>query len=158
VLSLPVNERIALFEKGKALMMRVATFTDIQKRLEDVFGSGSVVILYDVGKGCGKKSCLRAKHDKNVDGMDLLLAVAESKESEGWGVLEFENINFNTGEAKILVKNSFEAREYGKSTRPVCHFLRGYLSGVLSVVLDRELDLDEVHCIAKGDRFCEFQR
>jgi len=58
---------------------------------------------------------------------------------------------------RIIVEGSFEAKGYGKSTIPVCHFLRGYLAGFLSTILVAKVELLETKCLAKGDGHCEFQ-
>jgi len=62
----------------------------------------------------------------------------------------------NENELVIRVENSFIARGYGNSEVPVCHFLRGYNAGLAEVLKGRDIDAEEVKCIAKGDECCEF--
>ncbi len=56
----------------------------------------------------------------------------------------------------IDVKNSFNAFNI-HSDEPICHFLEGYFEGVLSILLEKEVSIDEVYCIAKGDEVCRFK-
>jgi len=90
---------------------------------------------------------------------DVLEAISKTKRAEGWGKICFKGLAVEKGKVKgrIVVEGSFEAKGYGKSTIPVCHFLRGYLAGVLSTILATRVEILETKCLAKGDDYCEFQ-
>ncbi|MGC8937349.1 MAG: V4R domain-containing protein [Candidatus Methanomethylicaceae archaeon] len=55
------------------------------------------------------------------------------------------------------MENSFEAREYGRSEKPVCFFLKGFLEGFFREAFGREFKVTETECIAKGDKVCTFR-
>lgn len=135
----------------------------MQKRLEEVFfPSGALTFLYEAGKAYGQSSAKRLMGQLGTSVEDLLQAIADAKKAEGWGTIIFQNLAKQNPYGRIIVKNSFEAREYGKSTIPVCHFLRGYLAGVLSAILipkarTHKIGLVETRCIAKGDKHCKFR-
>ncbi|MEM2210972.1 MAG: V4R domain-containing protein [Nitrososphaerales archaeon] len=145
-----------LLKTGEAFIMRVITFTDIKKAIEERYNpSGAAVIFYDMGKGCGKRSVKRFM-SKYKDKVKLLNAIAKHKKYEGWGGVEFK-IDLKKQIGEVIVSNSFEAKQYGASSNPVCYFFKGYLSGVLSEVLERDVNLIEEECIAKGDKVCRFK-
>ncbi len=54
----------------------------------------------------------------------------------------------------IEFQESVEAQALGKADRARCNFTRGYLSGVLSTLLDVKYDCTEECCTCKGDEFC----
>jgi bacteriochlorophyll 4-vinyl reductase len=88
---------------------------------------------------------------------NLLATIAKLKQKEGWASIDFKKVSLKKKLGTVIVKNSFEAEGYGKSDTPVCHFLRGYLAGALSITLNTEINLIETACAAKGDPNCEFQ-
>ena len=144
-----------LLKNGKAFIMRLVTFKDFKKCLEETFGSGASVIFYQVGRGCGRRSCSRLTH-RYPDKAKLFKALARYKRNEKWGKMKFQ-LNLKSGNGKILVAESFEAKQYGRSEMPVCYFLRGYLEGFLNQAYNKSLRVTETKCIAKGDKACIFQ-
>ena len=58
--------------------------------------------------------------------------------------------------ASIKIYDSFEC-ENVKSDKPVSHFLRGILGGILFTIFRKEVTVYETKCIAKGDPYCEFE-
>jgi predicted hydrocarbon binding protein len=143
-----------LLKNGKAFIMRLVTFTDFKKCLEETFGSGATVIFYEVGKGCGRRSCNRLTR-KYPEKEKLFKALARYKRNERWGKIRFQ-LDLKLGTGRIIVADSFEAKQYGQSEKPVCHFLRGYLEGFLTQAYNKPLKVIEVRCFAQGDRLCEF--
>jgi predicted hydrocarbon binding protein len=144
-----------LLKNGKAFIMRLVTFTDFKKCLEETFGSGASVIFYEVGRGCGRRSCNRLLR-KYSDREKLLKALTRYKYNEKWGKIRFK-LDMKSGVGKILITESFEAKQYGQSTEPVCYFLRGYLKGFLTQTFKKPLKVTEIACIAQGNKTCEFK-
>jgi hypothetical protein len=147
-----------LVRKGKAFVMRNITFADLKKGLEETFThSAAAVILYKAGMACGRRSAERIVKQLGLRDENLLATIAKLKQKEGWASIDFKKVNLKKKLGTVIVKNSFEAEGYGKSDTPVCHFLRGYLAGALSITLNTEINLIETACAAKGDPNCEFQ-
>jgi len=134
------------------------TFSDLQKRLESLLSvSAASVLLVEVGRECGVRSCVRIKEKYGIEGVELLAAITKLKREEAWGEFDFKGIDPEQKRGHVIVRECFEAKEYGRSTLPVCHFVKGYLQGVLSTVLKQGVILEEVLCLAKGDAHCEFR-
>jgi len=149
------SEILRLLRGGEAFILRNVTFADFKRALEEKFGSGAIVILYEAGRRCGERSCGRFSQ-QSLKVEELLAKLAEYKRGERWGDIRFE-LNPSTGEGEVEVYECFEAKEYGNSTVPVCHFLRGFLEGFLSRALGRPLLLRETACIAQGEKCCRFK-
>ncbi|MEM2851230.1 MAG: V4R domain-containing protein [Candidatus Bathyarchaeia archaeon] len=147
-----------LVQRKRAFVMRNITFADLKKGLESTFTpSAAAVILYQAGMICGRRSAERLMKQLGLRNEALLNAIVKLKKREGWASINFKKVNLKEKLGSVIVKNSFEAEGYGKSDTPVCHFLRGYLAGVLSQALNTEINLTETACTAKGDPNCEFQ-
>ncbi|MEM3737221.1 MAG: V4R domain-containing protein [Candidatus Bathyarchaeia archaeon] len=144
-----------LLRNGEAVIFRVVTFTDLKKTLEGRFASGAFIVLYDAGRGCGRRSSQRLMQIY-PDREELLKAIAQNKRSEGWGNIRFQ-LDMENGTGKVVLVESFEAKEYGPSQQPVCWFFRGYLEGALSQAFNKPLKATETACIARGDKQCVFQ-
>lgn len=144
----------SLLRDGKAFIMRLVTFTDFKKVLEDRFGQGANAIFYEVGRGCGQRSCSRLMQ-RFRSREELLNALKAYKQDEKWGVIDFD-LDLESGVGTVTVYQSFEAKQYGHSLTPVCYFLRGYLAGFLSQTFGKPLRVVERSCIAQGRDRCVF--
>lgn len=153
-MSEPIGE---LVKKKQAIIIRNVTFGEIKKELEKMYGDGPAsLMLFEAGKACGKRSAWRVATEYGVKGHGILVKIEEIKRQEGWGTVDFRGLDLATRSGKIILLDSFEALGHGESQKPVCSFLRGYLSGVLTFVSGAEVALDELDCIAKGDDTCRF--
>jgi predicted hydrocarbon binding protein len=141
----------------RAVMMRAEYLTKMLASVRKEFGSGGEVIIYEEGRVYG--------NDVAVDyaerlGADLIRSnfsdVLKLYTALGWFKLEGLDENRQNGTVTMQTSGCFEC-EGRKSQRPYSHFVRGHLGGFLSVLLGEELECEEVRCIAKGDRFCEFK-
>jgi predicted hydrocarbon binding protein len=140
-----------------AITLKFVTFAGLKKRLEGMFGKdAAALMLFEAGKECGKRSAIRTSKVTGKKGEDLLKEMGELKKSENWCIVNFNDLDLKQRKGTVFVNNSFEALGYGSSAEPVCHFLRGYLSGVLSQICGADMVLIEGKCLAKGDRYCEF--
>lgn len=150
-----VKSPFRLLREDKAFIMRDISFADFKRVMEERFGSGALVIFYEVGKGCGERSAKRLiqKYPRKDR---LFKAFTKYKRSEKWGDIEVE-LDLGKGTGTIIVHNCFEAREYGLTRQPACHFIKGYLEGFLTQTYNKPLKVVEVRCRAKGDPYCQFQ-
>ncbi|MCS7365815.1 MAG: 4-vinyl reductase, partial [archaeon GB-1867-035] len=72
----------------------------------------------------------------------------------GWAIFEVKE-----EDDKIIIKakDLFECSSVQVvKNKPNSQFFRGYLSGVASILWEKEMVAEEVKCIAKGDDYCEF--
>ncbi len=138
-----------------AVIVSIETFVNLQKDAENILGfDGASVLLYEAGKKSGLRWINRFSKEWGLKDKKFIESVQNFYAELGWGKFSVEENNEN--ELVIRVENSFIARGYGNSEVPVCHFLRGYNAGLAEVLKGRDIDAEEVKCIAKGDECCEF--
>ncbi|KYH38256.1 MAG: hypothetical protein AYL30_005460 [Candidatus Hecatellales archaeon B24] len=135
----------------RLFQFRAVAFGDMQRALERLFASGAQVILYESGIECGRRSYQRHMKGK-VHAKAVTSALRRLKLMERWGKFK---IDLEKG--VILVKDSFEADGYGGSDVPVCHFMRGYLTGFFTEYLKKEVKIVEEQCEAQGKPYCLFR-
>ncbi len=138
-----------------AIIVSIETFVSLQKDAEKILGDdGSSVLLYEAGKKAGIRWINRFGREWGLKDKEFIEAVQNFYAELGWGSFSVEEDNKN--ELVVRIENSFTARGYGKSEKPVCHFLRGYNAGLAEVLKGKHIDAEEVRCAAKGDACCEF--
>lgn len=146
-----------LLKKRATIVVEIDILTDFKKHLEHLLSlSAASAILNDIGIECGMRYCSRTESKTRLSGEKLLDHIAKEKLEERWGGFEFAHVDLARKQGYIAVRDSFEARNYGPSRVPACHFLRGFLGGLLSRILGERIAVEERKCLAKGDPRCEF--
>lgn len=125
---------------------------DFYHHLSENFKKAAGGILYNIGIEVGKEIVKTLKMGNDY----------EKKIGRVLGFLKFigySDISF-ISQNKIIVKSSPDAiefkKKYNEKTK-VCYYLAGIFSGVLSNLLEKNIDVEETKCIANGDEFCEFE-
>jgi len=137
-----------------AAIISLKTFVRIQKDAEKILGAeGAAVLFYEAGKDAGKTWISRFHEEWGLKGSDFIEATEEFYAELGWG-----KFSIDIKHLTISIENSFIARGYGKgeAKKPVCHFLCGYNASMITELINKEVDVEERKCMAKGDRYCEF--
>ncbi len=75
----------------------------------------------------------------------------------GWGRFELEKLDLSGKYLVVRVYHSPFAESYGTSSTGICHIIRGVLSGMGSVIFEKEIDAKELPCLAKRDTYCRFK-
>ena len=150
--------RITLLNRRYVMLSTDYFPFDLTKDLEEIFGVAGDTLLFKGGKRIGKDlyehySPLAEKYDLDI--RDLISAVGYYF---GWGIGRV--VEREEGVYKIHMYDSFEADSFikrnGGAKKPVCHFLRGVISGLIESIEKREYRSKEVKCAAMGDEYCEF--
>ncbi len=131
---------------------------DFTRDLEELFGIAGDAILYKGGYKVGgdlAKYYRKIAEEKNLDIYDIMSSVSWYF---GWGI---GAIVEKDKKYKVIVYESFEADSYinreGKTKKPVCHFFRGVIAGIISEVEGEKHKAVEKKCRAMGDEYCEFE-
>lgn len=79
----------------------------------------------------------------------------------GWGKFEIRKFQIeNKINIEFAIVNSpiveYALKRYGRNSK-VCNFYRGIVSGFLSVVFKKELDVQEERCMCNGFPHCPFR-
>jgi len=74
-----------------------------------------------------------------------------------WGRFELERFDPSKKILTVRVCHSPFAEAYDASSSSVCHFIRGVLGGMASIVFRREIEVKEVACLSTGNECCRFE-
>lgn len=96
----------------------------------------------------------RAYRAMGGTGPALLDVVAATAPQLGWGRWRFE---LEPDLLRLTVTNSPFAAGYGSADEAVCHPIRGMMTAVGEMVLDRPVTVVETHCAAMGAPECRFE-
>ncbi|MEM2928936.1 MAG: V4R domain-containing protein [Nitrososphaerota archaeon] len=113
-------------------------------------------LLYEASINAGKDSARVLL--KKIKNKNFIKELNKLYDSNGFGLFKVKKINIDPNKGgNIQIEQSFIAEEYGKSDKPVCDFLAGYFVGMLEEIYKKEYTCEEIKCIAKGDKYCEFK-
>jgi predicted hydrocarbon binding protein len=138
------------------ILVRREIFSDMFNRLGEIFGTGGETIVFEEGEATGESD---AKRLIQVFGKDLAQqSVPELSNlylTLGWGRPELVRFNAIPFSATMRLYDSFECTGQ-KSTKPHSHFIRGHMTGLITVLFQKKVECIETKCVALGDLFCEF--
>lgn len=125
------------------------------KEIHERYGSGGEAFLYFMGRTRGEISGKRFASEKITK--EFLEEDLRSFQAAGWGIVELVEADLDEKLIRVRIYDLYESVAFaGRSDRPRCHFVRGYLEGLFSEFLGVELESKEVKCVAMGDPYCEF--
>ncbi len=141
----------------RCIILRVETVGDMFRRLNNVFGSGAAVILYEMGVNTGENKMQSIRSRYGLAGREALEITLTERVARGWGIPEVTDFDREESRATLRVHGLFECLPFkGREKEARSHFFRGYLEGAFRQIFDREVVVLEEKCIAKGDAQCEF--
>jgi predicted hydrocarbon binding protein len=146
-------------EGTESILVNRKMIADIQKEFEEIIGPASKRIIYTTAKNAVQqdiKECKKTAFLKLVGKKKRLEWMLNGAIKVGWGAMKLKEIDEKTSKVVIVVSNSFVGANYGKSNNPVCHIVAGTLSGFSSMALGKDMDCEEIECIAKRDKLCRF--
>lgn len=141
-------------EKYHGFIFRFETWANVKDSLVEAYGPEAESVLFKAALNAGRRSAHRRLEVAN-DKQEALQLLTAFKVSQNWGKIIFSKIDFEKKTGTINVINSFEANKI-KSLKPICHFLKGYLNGFLSELLQQNIDIIEDKCKAQGEDQCYF--
>jgi len=124
---------------------------EIRIRNDDDIASA---ILYRYGHTIGKTVT------KAVDLKCSTAGELEEKLPKIWqqfGLGHLKIASMDDKELRVEIADSMEGLAVGRSPVPSCYFTAGYMAGMLSTVLDKQIRNTETECICAGAPLCRFQ-
>ena len=141
---------------GKASVFPVNVLKKAFKDLKSKWGIAASVFLYHIGYYMGNVLGTMFKNEK-FEPENVLKAFLEYLKSLGffgsYNIKIFSPINRI---ATVKIYDSIECTNL-VSSKPASHFLRGVFGGIFSTIFKKEVTVYETKCVAKGDRYCEFE-
>ena len=152
-----IPEKGGLFYKEvRYLLIRPETLIAFQKGVEKELGDRGSTLLFESGFQGGSLSSRKYREGFNLSDEETIRFMTVMGPQIGWGRFELEAFDPKRKHLTIKVFSSPFAEAYGPSSNSVCHFIRGVLAGMASVIYGREVEARESSCLAKGDAFCLF--
>jgi len=147
----------------KVVMLRRDAFSLMRKEMMRISGDAAAnVILGIAGRRVGSEEgkVLLSKAEslglKTPRAMPEFVRVAVEETNMGFGKIQVDELNLESGLARVSIANSFESEPVASSTRPSCIFTLSYLEGMFSQLIGKAVRGREVDCRAKGDKLCGF--
>ena len=148
-LQFTMGQKAVIFQRGDIINMF--------GRLRHVFQTGAAVMIYEMGLAAGQSDARDlienlGKHivQNNLDEIVFLYSAT------GWGRPELVDLQFEPFRARLRISDNFECSEM-RSKTPNSHYIRGHLSGFVSLIFEKKNSVRERKCIAMGDPYCEFE-
>lgn len=173
-LEMPPEGNLQVLGGVRAFLMSTSSFADLMDDFYLVLGHRFVnARMYMGGRRAGARTAPALASMFKVDHSDkaqLEKIFTDLDCSIGWGKYAF-HLDYSTGKGFVLVNHSFLAEGVlskftanGKTTAtqvhdsfPRCPLLAGYLAGLSSFLLGREIDTQETECLALGHSACKFE-
>jgi len=140
---------------GRAIIFDIEVLSSMFEELKRQWGSAGEAFIFYLGYMGGKKYAkqIMEKYGE-LTRRQVGLIFRDIGQAYGWAIFEVKE-----EDDKIIIKakDLFECSSVQVAkNKPNSQFFRGYLSGVASILWEKEMVAEEVKCIAKGDDYCEF--
>jgi len=145
------------YKEVRYLLIRPETLIALQKGIDKELGDRASTLLFQSGFQGGSLSSKKYREVFQISDREIVKFMVEMGPQIGWGRFELEEFDPAQKRLVVRVHHSPFAEAYGPSSSPVCHLIRGVLSGTASVVFGKEIEGQESACVAKGDAFCRFE-
>jgi len=144
------------YQNVRYLLIRPEVLVNLQKGIEKELFKKAHTLLFQSGFQGGSLSGKRYREVFHLSDHEILQFMIDMGTQIGWGRFQLERFDPRNEVLEVSVHHSPFAEAYGVSKTPVCHFIRGVLSGLASVIMNQEREVDETLCLAKGDPYCLF--
>ncbi len=147
----------------KVVMLRRDAFRLMVEELSKRQAEGTAKILLGiVGQRVGQeegKALVATSQSMDMDrgSTPQFIRTAVEETNLGYGKISLKELEVSSGSAEVSVLNSFEADPPGHSENATCFFLLGYLEGLFSQLLNKNMRGLETRCMGKGDENCSFE-
>ncbi len=149
---------ITTSNKEEVIIIRLKSFVSMLDGIRAYFGSAGEAFLWYLAREGGSSTAKWFNEELgDLDVIDKIKVHLDTLFSVGWGRFELKRFDETEKVVEIEVKDNLEIR-YQKGSSKECRFIfmRGYLTGALSVYLGKEVKVEEIKCEAKGDGSCVF--
>ncbi|MEM3881054.1 MAG: V4R domain-containing protein [Candidatus Bathyarchaeia archaeon] len=151
-----------LISGARTILLRTPGYEGLIKRVRERFGSAADAFLYYQGIEVGMEYAKNHREIANKLGVtdpqiifeDISLSMLECM---GMGKTEIVGHKANPTHIQIRIYNSFECEAARQAKQPYSQLLRGVIAGMITELYKTKVTAKELKCIAKGDKYCEFE-
>jgi len=142
---------------SRVLIMDRGSLLHIFESAEDLVGiDRASEIMYNAGERMALIFAKQLAERFNLLGEAIFRAYAQIVGIRGWGITEIKEINLETGEARVTVKNTIIGSSMKQRHKQADAMVAGVVAGILEFITKQKIVCHEIKCIAKGDDICEF--
>ena len=138
------------------VLIRPETIVGFQKAIEEHSLQIARDALFQGGYQGGYLSAKKFKEMQNLSNAQAIDFMMTMGAQIGWGHFDLIDYDLENLRLQVRVENSAFAQAYGDATEGVCHLINGVLSGLATVLFERDCEGSETECLAKGDKHCFF--
>ncbi len=139
----------------KVVILTDLLLSTLVNSIKDQWGSAGEFALYRIGESVGNEIYSTLHSIYNVEGKDLVTIILMMHEVMGW-TERTELLEYNTDEkARVRIYNNIECKHV-KRNKPNSQFIRGILAGIFKQIFSKDIEVEETHCLSKGDKYCQF--
>lgn len=151
----PEQGTLTAFDE-RFLVIPIKLIHSIEDRLVRNFGPATATMFeYEIGKEGGEQYMrLATGAGYKTTSSDAVRNMFQQAGLSGWGKIEVVDFDFTKKFARVRWTNGVDVRN-SKAKTPVCHFVRGLLTGATQALLGKPCESLEVTCQGKGDDVCE---
>lgn len=142
---------ITLLGEPAVMIIPGAGFMEMQKKLMEK----DPLALYDVGENTGNQ-LYDLVHHYAADPKHMIKFGIQLLNLSGYGKFQVMDYKPKNKRAIVHVDHSINVRMHPKDKKPVCHYIRGLLAGFMENLYKANVACVETHCMAIGDKNCEF--
>ena len=117
-------------------------------------------IIYKGAKYGNHEYCKELRKNTNSKDKELAVLYQQIITLGGYGVAKITEFDSANKTVKVKFENSPVAKRYvskhGIVNYPVDIITNGFFSGSFNVLFNQNWDSVEIHCVARGDPYCEF--
>ena len=144
-------------ESTAYFLMPDKSLKSLKEELEIIMGEDNTAnFLYRLGYRCGES----AASDTAVDSQDFdTIEKFKDELPEHWIHIGLSSKELTKGDLEdfyVSLHDTMEAKAVRPTKTPSCHFTRGFLEGVITILFNKKYRASEKKCIAMGDDACEF--
>ena len=160
--SLAAEENKPTEKKGDSLLlMRPDSFLKMIQALTNSFGSSGAAMIFNMGLGCGYSEAAKVREDnggfRSLDKRELLIKAFLRISQEGWGEISLIYYDPVTGLMGVSVRHNPFVDGCGTERIEGCHFLKGYIAGLASEMLETDMVYTVNGCAGIQDGACQLQ-
>ena len=144
----------------KVVMLRRDAFSLMRKELNRLGAADAILRIAGrrVGMEEGRALSTMAETlgSKSLQSLPSFIRVAVEETNMGYGKIKVDDVNIESGIVNVSLSNSFEAETAERSRKPTCVFILGYIEGIFSQLVGKDLRGRETACKGKNDEMCRF--
>ena len=146
----------------RIMLFRFEFLVAVQKQLEEMIGDSAKSVMYLAGERAAKE-VLPAMSDRirgippGRESLVILRGMSDVWAMIGVGRATMTEFGPEEGRYAFRIEHGAFPAAYGRSLKPICHMWAGWAAGVAKALFARDVECEEISCVAAGADACNFE-